>query len=379
MKFLPYGNHFLDKRDLKSVLRSLKKPLLTRGPEVNVFEKNVANKVGARYAVAVSSATAGMHLALKCLNLKPKSLVVTSPITFVSTTNMILHNGLIPFFSDINQEDINLDLNDLFQKTKNLKKLKAIIPVHLSGFASKSKEIWKYAQKKNIFVIEDAAHSFGGSYECGAKVGSCKYSDMTVFSFHPVKTITTLEGGVITTNSKKFYHQLISLRNHGIEKTQKHASWFYEVNNIGFNYRISDVQCALGNSQLRKLDRIIQKRRKIAKFYDKALSTNKGIKIPGKNTRLLSANHLYIVMIDFKKMNLSRTQFCKKMKKKKIGTQLHYIPVPEHKIYKSMGYSLNNLPNSKKYYDTAISIPIYYNLTIKNQMYIVSVLKDIFK
>ena len=234
-------------------------------------------------------------------------------------------------------------------------------------------------KKKNIFVIEDAAHSFGGNYKSGEKIGSCKYSDMTVFSFHPVKSITTLEGGVITTNSKQLYEKLCKLRNHGIEKKKSHAQWYYDVNYVGLNYRISDVQCALGISQLKKIDNIMRKRRLISNIYDLSFSKEKNLKIPCFQMRNQSSNHIYVLKIDFRKLKSSRSKFCKKMLKKNIGTQLHYIPIPLHNSYKKKGYNLKKLPNAKEYYDKAISIPLFTNLSIIKQKKIINEIKKFLK
>ena len=367
MKFIPYGNHYIDNKDYRAVLKSLKFPILTRGPEVEVFEKNIAKYVGSKYAVAVSSCTAGLHLALMCLPKDKKNKVITSPISFVSTANTILLNNFKPVFSDINDSTLNIDFDNLVKKFNRKKNIKAIIPVHLTGLASDSKKLYDFSKKNKITIIEDAAHSFGGKYDCGSIIGSCKYSDMTVFSFHPVKSITTLEGGVITTNSKKFYEKLCVLRNHGMQKKKFHPPWFYEVNEIGLNYRISDVQCALGNSQLEKLNIIMQRRREIAELYDKEFSNFDFLKLPGKGKRKQSANHLYVLNIDFKKIKLNRTKFCDIMLTNKIGVQLHYIPIPLHNSYKRLGYNMNKLPCAKSYYKTAISIPIFAKLKISEQ------------
>ncbi len=377
MKFTPYGNHYLDKKDYSAVLKSLKYPILTRGPEVEVFEKNIAKYVGSKYAVAVSSCTAGLHLALMCLSKDNRNKVITSPISFVSTANTILLNDLKPIFTDINSKTLNIDSAILYKNFINKKNIKAIIPVHLTGLASDSKKIFEFSKKKKITVIEDAAHSFGGKYKCGSIIGSCKYSDMTVFSFHPVKSITTLEGGVITTNSKKLYNKLCILRNHGMEKKKFHPPWFYEVNEVGLNYRISDVQCALGNSQLKKLNKIMNLRKEIAEIYDEELSNINNLDLPGIGKRERSANHLYVLNIDFNKIKINRSKFCKIMFENKIGTQLHYIPIPLHNSYKKLGYNLKNLPNAKKYYKKAISIPIFANLRVSKQKKIIKVIKSI--
>ena len=255
---IPYGKHFIDAKDVKNVSKALKSQLITQGPLVAKFEKAVCKLLKVKYAVAVNSCTAGLQIAIQASG-KKKTNFITSAVSFVSTANAILFNNLKPIFTDINSENLNLSVSKVKQQLKKNKNIKGIIPVHLGGVASGSKDLFKVAKKRNIVVIEDAAHSFGSKYEDGSKIGSCKYSDMTVFSFHPVKTITTGEGGMITTNSKKFYKKLLNLRNHGIEKdknffTNKSLAysknqinpWYYEMVNLSFNYRINDIQCALG-------------------------------------------------------------------------------------------------------------------------------------
>ena len=243
---IPYGKQFIDKNDVSNVVNALKKDLITQGPLIEKFEKKVCKVVKSKYAVALSSCSAGLHLALATIkNNNKKREIITSPISFVSTTNAIIHNKFKPVFLDIKKDTLNLDVNDLNNYLKKNKNVKAILPVHLGGCPVDSKELYLSA-KKNIFIIEDAAHSFGAKYEDGSMVGSCKFSDITVFSFHPVKTITTGEGGIITTNSKKIYQKLLRLRSHGIEKNFKlwknkklgftngeKNPWYYEMQNLG--------------------------------------------------------------------------------------------------------------------------------------------------
>ena len=379
MKKTPYGTHYLDNHDIKSVVNSLKKPLLTRGPLVKKFEDKISKFVGCRYAVAVSSCTAGLHIALKALEKNYRRKVLTSAISFVSTANTILMNDLTPEFIDIDKHSLNIDLEYIKKNVKNLKKIKAIMPVHLTGLASNSSNIFSFAKKNGIKVIEDGAHSFGGKYECGAMVGSCKYSDMTVFSFHPVKSITTLEGGIITTNSKKLYQKLLSLRNHGITRNIKNPSWYYDVKSVGLNYRMTDVQSALGISQLKKINFFLKKRRNISNLYDKELSNIPNLNIPCFGRRSQSANHLYVITPNFKKIRTTRTKFMNYLKKKGFITQLHYIPIPMHTIYKNKGYNLKNLSNSKNYFKYAISIPIFVKFSLKYQIRLISIIKKLLK
>ncbi len=388
---IPYGKHFIDKDDIKNVSKVLKTQSITQGPLINKFEKAICKLLKVKYAVAVSSCTAGLHIAVQAVK-KMNSQILTSPVSFVSTANSALFNGLKPIFVDINLKNLNIDPEKVKSAIKKNNKIKVIIPVHLGGVASGSKEIFKTAKKKNIYVIEDAAHSFGGKYEDGSLIGSCKYADMSVFSFHPVKTITTGEGGVITTNSKELFLKLQVLRNHGIQKNKKYFQnkklaytnkkinpWYYEMIDLGYNYRITDIQCALGISQLKKLTKILNKRKEIARYYDKKLLNIDGLTLIQNNDRLRSSNHLYIVGIDFKKIKINKNVFMKKLLKKGITTQIHYIPIPMHPYYSSMGYNMKKLSNAFKYYEKALSIPIFYKLTKKNLDKIVNNLRKLVK
>ncbi len=388
---IPYGLHFIDKEDLKSVSKALQKKFITQGPIVEKFEKKICNYLKVKYAVAVSSCSAGLHIALNSIkknNIRNK--VITSPISFVSTANAIIYNNLKPEFVDIDADSLNLKYEYLKSKILKDKKIKAVIPVHLGGLASDSKKIYELCKKKKIIVVEDAAHSFGAKYDKKNLVGSCKYSDLTVFSFHPVKTITTGEGGVITTNSKELYEKLLTLRSHGIEKNSKKWKnkklgftenkknlWYYEMQNGGFNYRITDFQCALGLSQLKKINSIINYRKKITNLYDKELSNIKYLKIPQFKKRFLSSNHLYIININFKKINKSRNKIMSELMKSNIITQVHYIPIHLHPFYKKTVGRTKNLNNSLKYYEQALSIPVYYKLKLKDQKKVINKIKKL--
>lgn len=388
---IEYGKHHIDKLDTLSVLNALKSKYLTQGPLIKKFEEKICKTVKAKYAVAVSSCSAGLHLAIASLDKnEKKTKIITSPISFVSTTNAVIHNNYEPIFLDIDKNTLNLDAKVVKKFIKKKKNIKAIIPVHLGGSAAKSEELYKISKKKKILLIEDAAHSFGAKYEDGSMVGSCKFSDITVFSFHPVKTITTGEGGIITTNSKKIYLKLLKLRSHGIEKNYKYWKnkklgftkkkkniWYYEMQDLGFNYRITDFQCALGLSQLRKLKKIVKKRKEIANFYDKSFKNEKNIFIPQYNLRNLSSNHLYIINIDFKNINLTRNDFMLELKKKNINSQVHYIPIHFHPFFKKKIIGKFNLPNAINYYNKALSIPIFYKLNKKYQNKIIQLIKKI--
>lgn len=388
---IPYGKHFIDKNDILNVAKALKKNNLTQGPIIKKFEKKVCQIVKAKYAVAVSSCSAGLHLAIACIPRgKNKNKIITSPISFVSTANSIVHNKYEPIFLDINKESLNLDTVS-FKKFINKKKnIRAVIPVHLGGAAVDSKKLYEISKKNKLYIIEDAAHSFGAKYEDGSMVGSCKFSDLTIFSFHPVKTITTGEGGIITTNSKKIYLKLLNLRSHGIEKNYKYWKnkklgftkkkknlWYYEMQNLGFNYRITDFQCALGLSQVKKLQKIINKRKILAKYYDKFFLNINNLFLPQINFRNVSSNHLYILNIDFKKINLTRNEFMHLLLKKNIISQVHYIPIHFHPFFNYKKNKKWKLKNAINYYNQAISIPIFYQLTENKQIKIIQTIKNI--
>ena len=390
---IPYGNHYIDKKDAKAVIKSLNNKFITQGPLIYKFEQKICKIVKSKYAVAVSSCSAGLHLAVKSLERSAiKKRIITSPITFVSTCNAILMNDYKPEFIDINKYNLNIDPKKLEDYLKKNKQVKAIMPVHLAGNSIDSEKIFKICKSKKISIIEDAAHSFGAKYKNGSMVGSCAYSDMTVFSFHPVKTLTTGEGGVITTNSLKLYKKLLLLRNHGIEKNHnnwintkngfsksKVNQWYYEAQELGFNYRITDFQCALGLSQLKKLKKVIQKRKFIAKNYDSSFKNTSNLYLPQFLRRDNSSNHLYILNLNFNNLKIKKNKFIEILHRKGIGSQVHYIPVPMHPIYKKLGYNMKKLPVAKKYYESALSIPIFFNLSFKNQKKIIKNIKIILK
>ncbi len=319
---IPYGKHYIDEDDIQSVVDVLRHGMLTQGPKIAEFENKVANYVGAKYAVAVSSGTAALHLACMALKLGECDEVITSPNTFVATSNSILYVGAKPIFVDIDNQTLNIDIEKLECAIINSKNIKAIFPVHFGGLPCNMKRIKKLANKYNLAIVEDAAHALGATYDDGSKVGNCQYSDMTILSFHPVKGIAAGEGGMITTNDKEFYRKLSLLRSHGINKgnfefpgisvpdnslVNKEEAlengelkrWYYEMQYLGYNYRITDIQCALAISQMDKIDLFLDARKSMAKFYDKAFEEVPNI-IPlqghGRNN---SSHHIYVVSIDF--------------------------------------------------------------------------------
>ena len=377
-ELIPYGKQSINQSDIKSVNRVLKSDFITQGPKIYEFEKKIANYVGAKYAVAVSSASAGLHLSCLAYNLNKKSNLITSPITFVSTANAGKHCGSKIVFSDIDLDTINLDPINLENKLKKNKEKNLVIPVHFAGLGCDMKNINKLRKKYNFDIVEDASHALGARYLTGEKIGCCKYSLATIFSFHPVKIIASGEGGIITTNNEEFYKKLISLRSHGIIRENnkffnedlKKSSFAYEIHDLGLNYRITDIQSALAISQLNRIDKFISRRKKIAKIYDKFFSKIPYIELPQKKFRNISSHHLYIIRLNFKKLGINRESLMQNLKNDNIGTQVHYIPIPKQPIYYEKNHQIK-YKNSFKYYDTCLSIPIHYDLSYKDQLNII--------
>ncbi len=374
---IPYSRQYIDSNDIKHVVKTLKSKLITQGPIIEKFEKLICKFVGAKYAVAVSSCSAGLHIAAMAGKLNKTKKLLTSPNSFCSTANAGIHCSAKVDFADINIETGNISLINLKQKMRK-NKYKMLIPVHFAGLPVDMKHLKKITPKKTI-IIEDAAHALGANYKDGSKIGCCKYSDMTVFSFHPVKSITTGEGGIVTTNNKGLYENLKILRSHGIVKNfakkNKTNPWYYEMQTLGFHYRITDIQCALGISQLKKINGFIRRRRKIAEYYDKFFIKFKNCKPLQLHQRNLSANHLYVLKINFKKIKKSRKKVMEILKKKGISTQVHYIPIYSHPFYREKRKI--NLSNMSSYYEQCLSIPIFYSLNKKQQNYIIKSFKEI--
>jgi len=380
MKIIPYGHQWIDKNDINKVIKVLKSDWITQGPKIEEFENSLCKHVGAKYAVVVSSGTAALHIACLVAGIKPADEVITSPITFVASANCVLYCGGKVVFADVQEDTVNIDSEEI--KKKINRKTKAIIPVHFAGHPCDLEEIEKIAKENNLLVIEDASHALGAEYK-NSKVGSCKYSDMTVFSFHPVKSITTGEGGAIITNKKELYKELLFFRNHGISKgktelTKKNEGpWYYEMQKLGFNYRITDIQAALGISQLKRLNLFIKNRREIAKFYNESFKGNPHFDIPVEREYVFSSYHLYPIKVKAKFSRL-RKEIFNEMRQNSIGVQVHYIPVYLQPYYKKLGYKEGSCPKAEDFYKREISIPIYPALGEKQVKYVVKKILKIF-
>ena len=385
---MPYRHQHIDKNDINEVIKVLRSDWLTQGPKIKEFENALCKYTGAKYAVVVSNGTAALHIACLAAGIKRGDEVITSPITFVASANCVLYCGGKPIFSDVQDDTININPDEI--KKRITKKTKAIIPVHFAGHPCDLEEIKQIAKKHNLIVIEDAAHALGSEYK-GSKIGSCKYSDMTIFSFHPVKSITTGEGGVVTTNNKGIYKALLRFRNHGITKDfrlfknksmafadSKPNRWYYEMQTLGFNYRITDLQCALGISQMRRLNNFIQRRREIAAMYTQEFSDVQGVGVPVEEKGKFSAYHLYALNIDFRRFGKIRNEVMEQLKKVGVGTQVHYIPVHLQPYYrKRFGYKKKDFINAESFYERLLSIPIYPRMTGKDVKYVASQIKKV--
>ncbi len=360
---LPYGHQSIGEDDIKAVTEVLHSDWITTGPKVAEFEEAFADYVHAEHAVSFSSGTAALHGAAFAAGLKPGDEAVTTPMTFCATANCVLYQGAKPVFADVASDTLNIDPEEAAKHITQ--KTKAIIPVDYAGHPADLDEISDLAEKKGIVVIEDACHALGAVYK-GRRVGIS--SDMAVFSFHPVKHITTGEGGMVTTNNKEFAKRLKLLRNHGIEgdarQRQAKGQWYYEMVDLGYNYRLTDIGCALGLSQLKKLDQNLARRRKIASRYKQALGDLQGIRLPAQRDYVSSAWHLYPVRFDLHQLKAGRAEIFSALRAENIGVNVHYIPVHTHPYYRMMfGYKGGEYPVAEAAYEMLVSLPMFHGMT----------------
>jgi UDP-4-amino-4,6-dideoxy-N-acetyl-beta-L-altrosamine transaminase len=364
MTFIPYGRQDIRPEDIAAVTRVLQSDFLTTGPEIEKFERAIASYVGAEYCVVVANGTAALHLAVLALELDKGSMGITSPNTFVATSNALVYAGLTPDFVDIDPNHYVIDPDRLKSRLEESKP-SVVLPVHFAGNTYGIERISELCRKDGIKVIEDASHSMGGSYSDGSLVGSCSYSDMTTFSFHPVKTMTCGEGGAVTTNNPELYSRLLTLRTHGITRDTENLSvnpgpWYYEMQELGFNYRMTDFQAALGRSQLSRLNEYVNRRAQIVNRYNEAFSGIPWLKTPQFDIARSNSWHLYIILIDWDKIGVDRPQFMAKLLEAGIGSQVLYIPVPDQPYYRhTYSSDVFEIPNAREYYEHSLAIPLY--------------------
>jgi UDP-4-amino-4,6-dideoxy-N-acetyl-beta-L-altrosamine transaminase len=380
-KFIPYAHQSIDSSDIESVAQSLKGDMITRGPIVEEFEKAVADYCGAKYAVAFNSGTSALFAACFAAETGPFDRLLTTPNSFVATVSCGVQFRATPIFIDIDRNTGNLDLNQLklnleYQTTRGRN---IILPVHFSGIPVDMRKIDLMIDDPNTLIIEDAAHALGSTYADGQKVGSCAYSDMTIFSFHPAKTITTGEGGMVMTNHQKYYERLLLYRNNGIVKNPNCPDpWFYEAHDITGNFNFTEMQAALGLSQMKRLDKFIEKRRKLMAAYREKLKDQPHIRLFSPEVDPQTAFHLCVAQIDFEACNTNRTAVMEKLKEHGIGTQVHYIPIYRHPIIANRSGDISSFfPEMEGYYASALSLPLYYYLELNEVEMVTQKLKEV--
>jgi len=372
-KIIPYGRQWIDEKDIQEVIKVLRSDWITQGPKVEEFEKAVARYCGTKYALAVSSGTAALHIAYSVARIKPGDEVITTPLTFAATANCIIFCGGKPVFVDIQEDTLNIDPPKI--KKKITKKTKAIVTVDFAGHPCDYDEIFQIAKKYELLIIEDAAHALGSEYK-GKGIGSL--ADMTVFSFHPVKAVTIGEGGMILTNNKDFYEKLKVFRHHGIIKKPEKGGWYYEIETPGYNYRLTDFQSALGISQLKKIDRFIKRRREIVAKYNKAFKNIEEVITPTERDYVKSAWHIYPIQLVLERLKIGRKKIFEELQKEGIGVQVHYIPLHLQPFYKKrFNYKKGDFPITERYYKRAITLPLFPKMTDKEVMRVIKIVKKV--
>jgi UDP-4-amino-4,6-dideoxy-N-acetyl-beta-L-altrosamine transaminase/dTDP-4-dehydrorhamnose reductase len=394
--FIHYGRQYIDESDIQAVACILRSERVTQGPKVEEFEKTLSEYCGAEYAAAVNSGTSALHIACLAADLKEGDEVITSPITFVASANCAVYCRAKPVFADIDPKTYNMAPEEIGRKITG--RTKAVVAVHFAGQSCDMESIHRIVKEKEkefgskIFIIEDACHALGSSYK-NRRIGSCAFSDMTVMSFHPVKHITTGEGGIVLTNNELLYKKLKRFRSHGITsnpeefqasdlrpQTSDLMPWYYEQLDLGYNYRITDIQCALGLSQFKKLEGFRRRRREIIMAYNKAFSGVESIQIPFESADCDSNFHLYVLLFDFDRIGIERHQFMAKLKDRGIQTQVHYIPVHTQPFYrKNFNTNWGDCPNAEKYYERCLSIPLYPAMTDDDVQRVIMGIMDIVK
>lgn len=381
MAYIPYGRQDINQADIQAVVDILQSDWITQGPTIEKFEQTVATYCGAKYAVAVNSATSALHIACLAADLGKGDSLWTTPNTFVASANCGLYCGANVDFVDIDKRSYNMSPAELeanLVRAKHEGKVpKVVIPVHFAGQSCEMDKIANMAREYKFTIIEDASHAIGGNYQ-GKKIGACQYSDMTVFSFHPVKIITTAEGGMVLTNNSDLYEKLIRLRSHGITRNpefmqgQSDGPWYYQQIELGYNYRMTDLQAALGISQMNRIDEFVKRRHTLAARYNEKLSGSPII-TPWQNPDCYSAWHLYVIQVDPQQ----RRRIFEELRRHDIGVNVHYIPVHTQAYYQRLGFSQGDFPEAEKYYQAAISLPMYYTLTDEQQDFVIDTVKKV--
>ncbi|MEF2968101.1 UDP-4-amino-4,6-dideoxy-N-acetyl-beta-L-altrosamine transaminase [Paenibacillus sp. M1] len=375
---LPYGQQWIDNQDIEAVVKVLRGDFITQGPTIERFESKVAEYVGAKYAVAFANGTAALHGACFAAGVGEGDEVITTPITFLASSNCVLYQSGTPVFADIDLDTYNIDPKQIELKISD--DTKAIIAVDFAGQPVEIDRISMLAREHGIVLIQDAAHSLGASF-AGRKIGG--WADMTMFSFHPVKHVTTGEGGMIVTDNEDYYRKLLLFRNHGMTKDpndliENDGPWYYEMQELGYNYRITDLQAALGLSQMDKLDEFIKRRRQIVNVYNEAFSGMKGLVLPKQNPLSDSSWHLYVLRWDPRHFSADRKTIFNELRTLNIGVHVHYIPVYLQPFYRKMGYAAGLCPNAETYYQTAMTIPLFPKMKDQDIKDVIDAIKTVY-
>lgn len=385
MNLIPYGRQDISGADIQAVVDVLRSDFLTQGPAVPAFEQVVSDYCGAQHAVAVNSATSALHIACLALGVGKGDVVWTSPITFVASANCALYCGANVDFVDIDSRTYNLSVEQLEIKLKQAQQQnrlpKVVIPVHLCGQSCEMERIHQLSLEYGFRIIEDASHAIGGKYQ-GEAIGSCRYSDITIFSFHPVKIITTAEGGIAVTNHAELAEKMTLLRSHGITRDpaqmthESDGAWYYQQVDLGFNYRMTDMQAALGLSQMQRLDVFVQRRHELAQWYNELLA-HLPLTLPWQHPDSYSGLHLYVIRLQLNAIQLTHREVFDALRQQGIGVNLHYIPVHTQPYYQAMGFQNGDFPESKQYYQEAISLPMFSAMTAGQQTKVCKTLESI--
>ncbi|MBA7506954.1 UDP-4-amino-4-deoxy-L-arabinose--oxoglutarate aminotransferase [subsurface metagenome] len=379
-KFLPYGHQSIDEKEINEVIDSLKSNWITTGPKMRSFEENFKKYIGSKFAVAVNSGTAALHISTSSINIKPGDEVITTPLTFVASANCVVYRGGTPIFADIKKNTYNIDPEEV--KSKITSKTKALIPVHFAGQPCDMDEISEIAKENDLIVIEDAAHAIDAKYK-GKKIGTL--SDLTIFSFHPVKNMTTAEGGMVTTNDDNLYEKLLMFRTHGISKDAqkrfgKSGGYYYDMQYLGFRYNLSELHASLGIHQLAKLESFQKRRREVVKIYNKELKNIEELSIPFVKKDVKHSWHLYVIQLNLEKLRVDRDYIFKALREENIGVNVHYIPVHYHSYYQNkFGLKKGILPNVERLYPRLLTIPLFHSMSDDDVYDVINALEKILK